>query len=276
MGKVILCSGERTSKPYLFATEGIRVYSMEELCYYIYHHIYYITADMFTNALIEWIGTECKLKDRADKLKVLKDKKADVKSLATVVLCSTDYYTEDEIKSLLKIMDQMAGMSKIMRECFLAEKCVLEKNYQDAIKRYEQILKSEDAKSLHPKEYGDLLHNLAVAKINTAGLNEAVDILKEAYLQNRNVETLKQYLLAMELSDPTSLVEEEIQNLQVEAQLLEDITKKLDQLYEEADNCEMMMSIHQLNELKKEGKITDFYKKIDDIIDSWKQSLYIR
>ena len=42
MGKLILCSGKSTNRPYVLSIIGYRAYSIEELCYYIYNNIYSI------------------------------------------------------------------------------------------------------------------------------------------------------------------------------------------------------------------------------------------
>ena len=42
MGKIILCRGQRTDKPYVTPQTDIKLYSAEELCYYIYNNIYLI------------------------------------------------------------------------------------------------------------------------------------------------------------------------------------------------------------------------------------------
>ena len=56
------------------------------------------------------IKTELCLPERAKKLKSLQRERADLKSLITVVLCSADYYTEQEIKKLLAAVDEIRSM----------------------------------------------------------------------------------------------------------------------------------------------------------------------
>ena len=67
MGKLILCRGKRTERPYVLQGTGYRIYSIEELCHYIYNNIYSIDETLFTDSLIDWIGTELCLPERAEK-----------------------------------------------------------------------------------------------------------------------------------------------------------------------------------------------------------------
>ena len=40
MGKLIFCTGQVTQKPYTFPFSKTKIYSMEELNYYLYNNIY--------------------------------------------------------------------------------------------------------------------------------------------------------------------------------------------------------------------------------------------
>ena len=39
MGRLIFCIGNKAKEPYFFQSTGTKVYTMEELCYYLYHNI---------------------------------------------------------------------------------------------------------------------------------------------------------------------------------------------------------------------------------------------
>ena len=55
MGKIILCRGQRTDKPYATPQTDIKLYSAEELCYYIYNNIYLIGQDLIDDNLIQFL-----------------------------------------------------------------------------------------------------------------------------------------------------------------------------------------------------------------------------
>ncbi|HPU63676.1 MAG TPA: hypothetical protein PK304_05940, partial [Mobilitalea sp.] len=154
MGKLILCSGRRTDRPYVLPDSGERIYSIEELCYYIYNNIYSIEEAMFTASLIDWIGKELGLAERAEKLYNLKKQGADLKTLITVVLCSADYYTESEIKKLISVIDEIRAMPSARRRYLKANSYLKRKLYSEAAAEYESLLVSEDAVNLDPKSYG--------------------------------------------------------------------------------------------------------------------------
>ena len=52
---LILCDGRLAEKPYKMPVTRQNIYSLEELCYYIYHNIYTITEEFFQESLADWL-----------------------------------------------------------------------------------------------------------------------------------------------------------------------------------------------------------------------------
>ncbi|MGB4661356.1 MAG: hypothetical protein WBI07_19440 [Mobilitalea sp.] len=269
MGKLILCSGSRTKKPYGFTSTGVRVYSVEELCHYLYHHVYFIEEDLLSDSLIDWIKNELKLPERADKLQQLRDIKADIKLLVTVILCSSDYYTEYEIKSLLKQLDDIIGMPLIKRNCIKAADCLRNNQFNEAVTEYENVLNSKEALEMKPKEYGDILHNLAVAKVHLTGLSEAEELFYQAYERNQREESLKQYLYCLQLRGKEDDYKKAVIEYQVSDKLVEEIRNFLELKNEEAINSERMQQVNLLRQKKTQGQMNEFYHKTNEIIEFW-------
>lgn len=268
MGNLILCSGERTSRPYVFPSSNFRIYSIEELCYYLYNHVYLIEESLITEALIDWIGSELKLTERSQKLKLMKDQGADIKTIVTAILCSCDYYDEDEIKDILRVIDNIIGMPLVKRNIIRATEFLKNKKYMEAIRAYELILNSDGATELSPEEYGSILHNMGVAIVNTKGLSSAKELFRQAYERNRREESLKQYLYTIRISGDIEykLLEE----LQLDESLKDEIDNNIDLIFEEANDSHKMSRIKRLRQYKSEGKIAEYYRYVDETIENWK------
>jgi tetratricopeptide (TPR) repeat protein len=273
MGKLILCSGERTTRPYGFPASGIRIYSIEELCYYLYQHVYMIEEDMLSEDLFDWIGMELKLTERAEKLKQLKRQKADVKTLVTVILCSADYYTEEEIKAVLKILDTVIGMPSIKRHWIKANYYLKNGQYMEAATEYERIISSRDAAELTPEEYGDVYHNLAVAKVHMTGLNEASRLFCYAYERNNKEESLIQYLYTKKLCNNDSSYEELISLYQISEELDQSVRDLMQEKDQEIQNSEQLQILEELKQLKCQESSDEFYQLVDDMLEAWKTKI---
>lgn len=71
MGKVIVCSGKLAKSPYVIRESGKKLYSIEEICYFVGTNVYSLDLSFFSPELIEFIKTELKLPMVANKLKSL-------------------------------------------------------------------------------------------------------------------------------------------------------------------------------------------------------------
>lgn len=69
MGRFILCTGRTAVKPYIFPISETKVYSIEELCHYIYNNIYEISVEIFDKVMTDWIRKEARLPVVADKIR---------------------------------------------------------------------------------------------------------------------------------------------------------------------------------------------------------------
>lgn len=270
MGKLILCSGVRTKRPYGFASNGVRVYSIEELCYYLFHHVYLIEEELFCDGLIDWIQIELNLPDRAEKLRQLKSKHADAKTMVTVILCSADYYTEYEIKCLLKELDAIAGMPKIKRCCIRANNYLSQKQYTEAEAEYEKLLESPSATELSPEDYGDIQHNLAIAKTHTAGFKAAAIRFEQAYNRNSREESLRQFLYSLLMLGQEELYHNKLEEYQVSEEQQHSIEDELREKKEEAAQCSLMAEIQDLKQTKLQGRMSEYYRKTEEMIEGWK------
>ena len=47
MGKIILCRAREAKQPLVVKDIGLKIYTLEELCYFIYNNIYFISIDFF-------------------------------------------------------------------------------------------------------------------------------------------------------------------------------------------------------------------------------------
>ena len=273
MGKLILCSGARTNRPYAFSSSGLRVYSMEELCYYLFHHIYLIEEELFCPALIDWIQNELKLAERAEKLRQLKQKGADAKTMATVILCSADYYTEYEIKSFLKELDTIERMPRIKRNGIKANNYLGQQKFKEAEAEYERLLETKEAVELTPEDYGDILHNLAIAKLHTVGFHAAAELFEQAYQRNQREETLCQFLYTIRIFGNEEKYRHKLEEYQVSEELRSEIENLLQEKQEEAAQCGLMVEIQDIRRSKLQGQMNEFYRRAEDLIDCWKDKI---
>ncbi len=207
----ILCTGKTADLPYNVPYSDTLLYSLEELCYYIYQNIYAVTEEFFTPELVAWVRDEIKHPLLANKCeKLLETETPDLKDIVVTVLCASDYYREKEIRSVTKILDNIINLPYHTRMKIKSDNYLKYGRYGKASVLYKKLLKSSFAVNFSTEEYGDILHNLAISLFYVSSFRESSDYFKEAYIRNHNKESARHYLYVL-------LIEEDKKTFEAEA-----------------------------------------------------------
>ncbi|HHT97915.1 MAG TPA: hypothetical protein GXZ90_08495 [Clostridiales bacterium] len=256
MGKLILCNGVKTTKAYVFEATNTRIYSIEELSYYIYNNVYYLDSNFIKNSLIDWIGTNLKLDELSEKLQYQHDSNENYKTMIMSIFSYSNLYTGIEIKTLLNTIDDLIKMTPIQRRCYRANRFLDNKRYDLATKEYEKIIQIDEINAISKEEYGDILHNLAVAMINYIGLEQGMDYFIKAYELNNKNDSLLSYLYCVLIYKGRDRFWDEIEKHRLDIAIADSIVDYFDTIYNEANLA------------------IDFERKdINNILDEWKTEL---
>ncbi len=205
----ILCKGELAKEPYIIPVSETPVYSLEELCYYMYHHIYSVTEEFFDEKLAQWFSEQAGLEALAEKMRGLIRKKNDLKDLVVTLMCSCDYYKEEEIVQLVTVMKKIENLPAHEKNKIKADHYLRAGKYGKSLQEYKRLLYGDMAEQFSTEEYGDLLHNQAIALFHVSLFQEAANGFKEAYARNHSEQSLQQYLYALLLNGQEEQFEQE-------------------------------------------------------------------
>ena len=193
----ILCRGDMAKEPYIVPVTEVPVYSLEEMCYYVYNNIYSVTEEFFDKKLVEWLSRQVHVKPLAKKMRVLMERHNDLKDFVVTLLCSCDYYKEDEVRKLVAVMEDIANLPPHKKNKIKADNYLKAGKYGKSLLEYKKLLYGEAAAKFSPEEYGDLLHNQAIALFYVSSFEEAARGFREAYARNQREESRNQYLYAL-------------------------------------------------------------------------------
>lgn len=266
MGKVILCAGKTARNPYYFLSTGTRVYTIEELCYYIYHNIETVSEELVCPELVAFLRNELGLEERANQLEKLYATHAGIKDIIVLILCSADYYEEEEIRALLSELDTLNEMTPLQRKKRAANQYLENGQYREAMKAYRNILYSREPVEMNSIEYGDILHNLAVLYAKTGAFLTAAEEFRAAYERNGNKESLKQYLYALKLAKQEDQFEKELNRLADNRPLLDEIENELFHVADYEDNTYDYHELMRIRNLKESGRVSEYYKAVEEFI----------
>ena len=270
MGKLILCCGKTAAKPYEFRRTGIRIYSVEELCYYITQNLETVADEIFAEDLADFMEEELGLSERAERFRELLHRQSGLKDVVVCILCSADYYTEAEIKAILAQIDEMNALTPIQRRKRRADNYLKCGNVKEAAGEYDRILRSKESAGLSGKDYGDVLHNVAVITMRNDRFIQAAYYFREAYERNQNRDSLKCYLYALALEGDKEKCMQEAKFYGMEDSAITELFLELERLSGEAETTSGWYDLESVRKMKEEGN-TDYQNAFRALLDRMKE-----
>lgn len=204
MSGLILCKDAAVKHPFYVKDLGINLYSAEELCYYIYNHVFLIEEPFFSEELLTFIGTECRLPELERKLRLWKNQESDLGSLLLLVLQDVHYYNETELKAFKNQMYQLRNASPEERIKQKADYMFRQKKYEAALHLYESILPTKEKPLENALFTGRVYYNRGAAYAQLFSFREAAVCFEKAYELLGQEDVLKHlyFLYQMEPSVP--------------------------------------------------------------------------
>ena len=234
MGAVIICRGEPAETPYYIESMGIRIYSMEELAYFLYENVYLVDKKMLGPRLWEWIGTEMHNPELADRLKKGAEAGGSLQNMVMAILRSVDFYTQEELTQLTAKMKILNTYQEQERLKLRADEYFVGGNYQAAIYEYQKILDIRQNDRLGVKFYAHVWNNLGVCCCRLFLFGKAAQAFRTSWQYQKDPEVLKEYVYAMRLGLSDEDFEEAMELQNIRGEQLEELTEEYERLQKEA------------------------------------------
>lgn len=294
MGKLILCHGSYANHPYYMEIGNVNIYSIEELNYYLVDKLDMIIELEPKESLTHWVRDQLHMEALAEELAKLLQDKASNKKIIQAILNSCGYYSKDEKHEILQIIEELEHLPEIQRKIKKGDNFLLAKNYKAAERSYETLIGSGYAESsvaesyeaessaidsstdmgadsldhlsvtLTDTEYAQILHNLGITKIYTAGIREACPFFKQAYERNHEEKSLNQYLISLKLSKQDDRLEEEITNYGLDSDYVASLEKEIDGHIKSYETSKEYNEIIDLEKLK-DTNYKEFSNKVSNV-----------
>lgn len=276
MGGLILCK-KKAEIPLYIELSNINIYSMEELCYYLYHNIYAINKSFFNETLFDFLKhmEETALIQRLN-TDILSGKK--YISLVWTILSSVDYYSSAEKQmiheELMEIMKRTPAENRKIRADILREK----KKYGQALEEYYAVIENKTLKASE-KNIADAWNNIGVIKAQGFFYVEAVCCFDKAISFQEQKEYRSNLICALIMGEKYQEEEtdEKFNALKKEMVSKYDIEDSLIRKYKLLiEQKERELFFHQETEAfqnrisGKDKDICQYKKDVNEIISEWK------
>ena len=148
MSGYILCQTEKAAVPYYIESISTNIYTLEELCYYLYHNLYLVDDTILNEGLCVWIEKELKLPSLAAKLRPHLGKFADMEDVLYPVFKEINYLTYEELRTLNSRLMRINQEHLAVRKKRKGDALVKNGMYVNAIRTYQELLENEDSEEV--------------------------------------------------------------------------------------------------------------------------------
>lgn len=270
MAELTLCRGNLATTPYYITGLGVNVYSIEELCFCLAKNAFILDQDLMDDKLCAFIDKQLKMKDLAAKCQALIDENKSVGEFVTTILTETGYLSEEGIKEVKQILLDNAMLGFAQKRKARGDNLLRSRKYMLAIQEYQFILQNVD-KAEETDLYASVLHNLGTAHAYMFLFEKAAYYYREAADLNDNEESRIAYLMATRLTMHKEQYEKLLLRHGYEEDFLAKVDKRMEQGRFGAEHSPYREAMDKIQELKGTGRITEYYKAIDDTLRDWKQ-----
>jgi len=196
MSSLILCHRKKAKQPYEVAQIQRKIYTMEELCYYLCNHLYLIDYTLMNEKLCEWLEEELELSDLANNLRRLLEQNGSMEQFVITILAHSSIYTTGELSRIQDVLDELKNQRPLEKQKYKADNLLASGSTKSAILIYQGILYGERDESLDGKFYGRVFGCLGAAYGRLFLYEEAARMYEAAYQICEDRTMLKAYLYA--------------------------------------------------------------------------------
>ena len=229
MSGYILCQTKKAEHPYFIENISMNIYSIEELCYYLYHNLYLADHTIFNEELCTWIKEELELPALAAKLKQSLERNVSAEDMLYPIFKEINYLTYEEMKELNSQLAALGKERTAVRQKRKGDALVENGMYVNAIQIYQKILERDDLAEQRAGFEASVVYNLGCAYSYLFQMEKAMECFYHAWEKTQSPKELKAYLLSYRSIRSGAEYEKELVRLDVTDEIKEDIQNALKQ-----------------------------------------------
>lgn len=227
MSGYILCQVKKAEMPYYIENISTNIYTIEELCYYLYHNIYLLDETIIGEPLCDWIRDELGLEKLYHRLYRTLEEEKGVGDFILPIFKEINYLSHQAFKELNKELAVLAEQPPVIRQKKKGDYLMNNQMYVNAIKVYEKAMEMVEGTNYGGQFTGEIHHNMGCAYIHLFQIPQACGCFWRAYESLRTKASIKNYLIAYHMGHTVQEWEVKCTELGIDAATKEEIYEQL-------------------------------------------------
>lgn len=196
MGSLVLCHEKHATHPYEITRIHCKIFTIEELCYYLCNNLYLIDYTIMNEQLCVWLDEELEVPELAGQLRDVIRLHGSVEKFVVTILKASKIYKDPEMIRIQNTLERLKNQKDIERQKYKADNLLESGEIEEAILVYQAILNQEKDESVDAKFYGRIYAGLGAAYGKLFLYQESARMYDRAYQICEDKALLKPYLYA--------------------------------------------------------------------------------
>ena len=196
MSSLILCHRKKAKTAYEIARIHRRIYTIEELCYYLCNHLYLVDYSIMNEKLCDWLEEELELTELSHNIRSMIEQNATMEQLIVTILAYSSIYTTGELSRIQDVLEKLKNQRPIEKQKYKADNLLQSGSVKPAIMAYQEIIHGERDESVDGQFYGRVYACLGAAYGRLFLYEEAAKMYEAAFQICEEESMLKAYLYA--------------------------------------------------------------------------------
>ena len=249
MGSIILCHKKKAKRPYEITRIHRKIYTIEELCYFLCNHLYLVDYTIMNKQLCDWLEEELELTELAANLRQHLDQCGSMQQFVVTILAYSSIYTTAELNHVQSVLDKLKNQKPVEKQKYKADNLLASGALKPAILIYQSIIQGEIDETVDKKFYGRVYGCLGSAYGKMFLYEEAAKMYEAAFQICEEESMLKAYLYACYRYMSRSEYEELLRKSQIFMLIDREIQKEIEAV---------------------EGQLK--FSMTEDTLDKWKEN----
>ncbi len=236
MGSIILCKSKKAVNPYEITRIHKKIYTMEELCYYLTHNIYLIDNTIMNDQFCKWLDEELELPELCVSVKELLLDRGGLEKFIMVIVRWANIYSLSEINHIEDILNRIKDKKDVELRKAKADNLLENGEIEEAILVYQAMLREKWDETVADLFYGKVYACIGAAYGKCFLYKESMEMYDKAFQICNDPMLVKCYLYAAK----NALDEKEYRLILAQSEVfeeLEEIISKERELIEEQVSC---------------------------------------
>ena len=137
MGSLILCHDRHAAHSYEITRIHCRIFTIEELCYYLCNNLYLIDYTIMNTQLCDWLDEELGMDRLASDLRDVLRLHGSVEKFVLTILKASKIYREPEMIRIQNVLEHLKNQKDIERQKYKGDNLLESGEVEEAILVYQ-------------------------------------------------------------------------------------------------------------------------------------------